>query len=194
MFTDKIEIFKKCFKGISISELNDRISNYRTRVNLKTITDEGLRAELLNLFRTEVDGKNLSFFLKYDTQTQLHHRYHFYRIRKFCNQDHQGMENMRFISMQNEQDIWAPPETKVTKMGRLNQVNESVLYAAAQVTNAIYETSCNEGDLFFLMVYENIKQMRVSQIHVNPIFRNLMNLKMPNLQFYTIFYWKNSQR
>ncbi|WP_316837250.1 hypothetical protein [Pedobacter nutrimenti] len=180
MNANDINNFKDCFKKISVKELNERISNYRTRVNLKTITEEHLNQELLNLFRVEINEKHLSFFLKSDTQTLPHNKYHFYRIRKFSDQDYQGLDSMCFASMQKEQDIWTRPSADVNTLGRLNQIKESVLYAAAQATNAIYETSCNEGEWFFLMIYENRKQMRLSQIHVNsylPEFDELENAK-----------------
>jgi len=169
MNTDTINLFKNCFKQISVSELNKRIDHYRQVVNLKTISEERLKEELQKLFQVEINGNESSFFLKSDTMTQQNHRWRFYRIRKFSDQDYDyaGLKNGDFVSMQKEQDVWTRPDTDVRRLGRLNRIGESMFYAAAQATNAIYETSCEENELFFLMVYENKRQMRLSQIHVN---------------------------
>lgn len=49
-----IDIFKHCFKQISVRELNNRIDHYRQVVNLKTITEERLNQELMKLFKVAV--------------------------------------------------------------------------------------------------------------------------------------------
>jgi len=167
MDVSTIKIFKHCFKQISVRDLNNRIDHYRQVVNLKTITEERLIFELMKLFKVDIDGKQSFFFLKSDTMTQQFHRFHFYRIRKFVDEDYERLEKKNFLSMQTEQDVWTRPAKDVKIQGRLNRIGESMFYAAAQATNAIYETSVEESELFFLMVYENRKQMRLSQIHYN---------------------------
>lgn len=167
MNVSAIELFKHCFKQISIRELNNRIDHYRQVVNLKTISEERLNQELMKLFKVEINGKESFFFLKSDTMTQQYHKFHFYRIRKFMEKDYKRLNNKNFLSMQTEQDVWTRPAKDVKTLGRLNRIGESMFYAANQTTNAIYETSVEEEELFFLMVYENRKQMRLSQIHYN---------------------------
>jgi len=62
MNTDTINLFKNCFKQISVSELNKRIDHYRQVVNLKTISEERLKEELQKLFQVEINGNESSFF------------------------------------------------------------------------------------------------------------------------------------
>lgn len=49
-----------------------------------------------------------------------------------------------------------------------------MLYATNQLTNAIYETGCLHGDLFFVSIYKNIKKMRVAQVH-NMVYMDEMS-------------------
>lgn len=66
--------------------------------------------------------------------------------------------------MQKRQDAWERPRKIVLNYGRLNRPGESVLYVSSQTINAIYETGCEIGDYFYLLIYENKRSMRISQI------------------------------
>jgi hypothetical protein len=67
--------------------------------------------------------------------------------------------------MQKPQDAWERPSSDVKNYGRLNRPGESVLYVSRETTNAIYETGCQVGDYFFLLIYVNKKSMRIAQVH-----------------------------
>ena len=177
MQIDAVNLFKKCFKQISIKELNERISNFRRAVDLRTITEIRLKAELHKLFSVNLNEESVSFFIKSDTETLPHSKHHFYRIRKFSKEDYLGLENKTFVSMQQESDAWLRPPEQVTTYGRLNRPKNSILYLSYEPTNAIFETDCKINECFFLLVYENKKQMRLSQIQSTAYFEEFDELE-----------------
>jgi hypothetical protein len=155
--------FKERLKAISIRELNERINFFRLKIDLRTISEQRLKAELRKILTVQINGRSEFFFIKNDTQTDLYERFTFYRIRKFS--EHDNLNEFYFPSITWESDIWAKPPHKVETYGRLNRIGEGVLYAAKECINAVYETDCQVGDKFFLMVYNTKQRMRVSQIH-----------------------------
>jgi hypothetical protein len=163
--SNQIDLFKMCLSKLTIKELNDRIQRFRNFVEIRTLTEHRIKQELQNVFTIILNDKPISFFFNIDIQTNPHELYHFYRIRKFTHEDYLGMQNRFFPSMQIEQDAWTRPENEVTEYGRLNRPGEAVLYVSKETLNAIYETGCQPGDHFFLLVYENNRNMRLSQIH-----------------------------
>jgi hypothetical protein len=159
------ELFKNLLQKISVKELNKRINFYRESVNLRTASESRIKEELKKLFTTEINSEPFSFFMKSDTYTHPYHDFNFFRIRKFASEDYNGMLSKSFPSMSKRQDVWARPASDVKVFGRLNRPNETILYAAGRIENAVYETNCQNGELFFLLVYKNKKRMRLSQIH-----------------------------
>jgi hypothetical protein len=172
----QIKVFKECFKRVSIRELKDRIEYFKTFVNLRAISEEDLRKELFKLFSFDHNGTQLSFFLNSETYTNQYEHFNFYRIRKFTPEDLHNIGTTEFPSMKSEQDVWARPKACVTNFGRLNSIGESMLYTARQFS-AVRETGCREGDFFFLLVYENKRILRLSQLHVNTYFEEFDELE-----------------
>lgn len=84
---------------------------------------------------------------------------------------------MKFSSMRSEQDAWWAPPDVIEKHGRLNRPRESILYLSNRLSNVIYETRCKPGEFFFVMVYTNIKRMRVAQLHDNKYMLELTELE-----------------
>lgn len=160
-----IDLFKECFKNISIKELIQEISFYKKISYSKVIEEEKLRDQLRKNFKTNIQGKDSTFFLRNDTLTKEHQSYHFYRIRKFDIGDYKALNSKLFPSMIKEQDAWNKPESLSLEYGRLNRPNHSVLYASSRPSDAIHETGCRAGECFFLIVYKSKKRMRVSQVH-----------------------------
>jgi len=158
-------LLKECFKKLTIKELINRIQLFRQTIDLRNVSEQRLREELRSLFYVEYDGRNIYFFLDTDVQTYEYQKFHFYRIRKFVSKDYKEIKSCKFPSMATEKDVWARPSHLVNEYGRLNRPKESVLYVSSMVLNALYETNCEVGEWFFLLVYENIKSMRISQIH-----------------------------
>jgi hypothetical protein len=54
--------------------------------------------------------------------------------------------------------------SKGTEMGRLNDVNESVLYLAFDLETAIKETKIKYGDRFWIIVYDILEDINVVSI------------------------------
>lgn len=127
--------------------------------------------------------KKSIFFLNYDTITPEYQLFHFYRVRKFTNDDYNSLkefkkiQNFNFPSMKTEQDAWWTPPEFIKNYGRLNRPKESVLYLSNELTNSIYETRCKDGECFFVMVYESKRQMRISQLHTVSYMEELTELE-----------------
>lgn len=160
-----IKQFKECLSKLSIKELIERIIYFKNHISLRNSTEEDLKKELKKIFEIDFRGNKSYFFFNDDTLTPENHNYHFYRIRKFTKKDYEGFNNRNFDSLKQESDIWAKPSHLINEYGRLNRKEETILYASNQSVNAIHETNCQVGELFFLLVYKNKKRMRFSQIH-----------------------------
>jgi hypothetical protein len=65
--------------------------------------------------------------------------------------------------MKEENHAWNRP-AKGTEMGRLNDVNESVLYLAFYMETAIKETKIKNGDRFWIIVYDILEDINVVSI------------------------------
>lgn len=173
-----LDSFRKCFEGISVLELNQRIGFFKNLIQRRSShTEQDLRKEVRKVFASKVDGKELSFFLNEDIITYPNQLFHFYKIRKFKDGDYNGLNTGCFPSMNSEQDGWWVPPDCVQKYGRLNRPGESILYVSKELTNAIYETGCKVGDCFFVMVYRSRKRMRISQIHPVPYLNELTEVE-----------------
>ncbi|PKQ66397.1 hypothetical protein BZG01_11370 [Labilibaculum manganireducens] len=161
-----IDIFKECFRNISIKDLVENIDDYHNLSYSKNISEENLRKVLRRIFKVKINGRDSTFFLRSDTETYKGELHFFYRVRKFESQDYESLNSsLSFPSMSNEQDAWCKPDKLSLEYGRLNRPNQSVLYASYRPSDAIYETNCKTGEYFYLMVYKNSKTMRMSQIH-----------------------------
>lgn len=162
---DKIELFKQCFRGISIDELHNRIHKYKSLEEDKDASEDVLLEHLRKIVQVQLNSELVSFFLNQDVQTNPYDLFYFYRIRKFAAEDYKKLKTREFPSIQKEQDVWnRPPSADAKDFGRLNRPNESVLYVSNSISNAIYETGCKSGESFFVIVYKSKKSMRLSQI------------------------------
>jgi hypothetical protein len=165
MGSTNISVFKECFRNISIKDLNDNIANYHALSYSKNRSEESLRKELQKIFKVNINGEESTFFLRTDVITDENALHLFYRVKRFEPQDYKSFESQQFPSMSKQQDAWWKPEELSVQYGRLNRPNHSVLYVSSRISDAIYETGCRIGECFFLMVYKNIRRMRMSQIH-----------------------------
>ncbi|CDN75596.1 hypothetical protein E27107_10065 [Elizabethkingia anophelis] len=171
-----ISLFKELLKNISVKEINERISRFRNFISIKNISEDYLNKEIMNIFLSKLNDNPFRFFYSADTQMPPYHKYYFYRIRKFNEKDMYGLGTGVFSSMRTKQDLlWVPDE--YCKIGRLNRDADSVLYVSTTSTNTIYETRLKEGDFFFLIIYENKKPLRLSQIHLNQYFEEFDELE-----------------
>ncbi|MCQ6959719.1 hypothetical protein [Mucilaginibacter aquariorum] len=185
MTANDIQIYKECLACLSIQEIKSRIEHYKRAVDLRTITPARLKQELRRVFTINPRGREVEFFIKADTLMKEFYLDYYHRIRKFTENDIDGMLSKQFQSMQKEQDVWCRSAEDINSIGRLNDSNEPVLYAGSGIENAIFETECKVGEFFFLIVYQTKKRLRVAQIHANieyPEFDELENAKLTILQ------------
>lgn len=66
--------------------------------------------------------------------------------------------------METMTDAWYPPEKYISRLGRLNDINESVLYIADDIETAMMECRTRIGDRFHLIVYKTIQDINLIDI------------------------------
>lgn len=166
---------KQLLSKINTLEIIKKIENYRM-IDFKKISNEDLVNEILKIITVNVDGiKRAHLFPRlatYPPQTR------FYRVRKVESKDH----NIPIEAMSIEQDAWNPPIKSIKRRGRLNKVNESLLYTSpVNRFVAIEELKIKDGERFCLIVYEARCEIKVSLIgHWDdlPELNSEENLKM----------------
>lgn len=168
-----IETIKLLFSKLSIKELNNKINFFREYVSIRDFSEERIKTQLEKILSVKHEGEYYSFFLTQDTVTHPHATHYFYRIRKFTEDDLEGLYTMSFPSIKKKQHVLCRPKEIVDDYGRLHGPGMQVLYVSSEISNAIYETGCNYGDYFFLIVYQNINSLRLSQIHHIPYIDEL---------------------
>lgn len=67
-------------------------------------------------------------------------------------------------TMRKDSDAWNPPPEFVSRRGRLNNVNESLLYVAENVWTAVKEMKVKEYECFWLIVYNISEGISVIEI------------------------------
>jgi len=166
---------KYALSKISINELTTKIETYRN-FDFSKISDEDLFNEILNVLLIDVDGLKKAIMLprfnSYPKGTR------FYRVRTISSEDN----NVPLDSMKVESDAWNPPEKFVTTIGRLNKINESLLYTSPiEPYIAIQEIKVPDNEKFSLIVYEAKKEIKVCMVGIwedIPFLNENENLKM----------------
>ena len=166
---------KNHLSKVSPTEIVEKIENFR-KINLKKISDSDLRQEIIktiSIYTNDIGSATLrAFFLKYPPKTR------FYRVRKIDSND----TKIPLKSMKIEGDAWNPPKEIVTTRGRLNDVNESLLYTTPNYPFvAVDELKIKSGEFFSLIVYEakeTIKTTVIGAWQENPELNEEENLKM----------------
>jgi len=154
LFTDVKHLLSK----IETIDIIKKIENYR-KLDFKKISDEELFKEILKIISVKINGVEKSYlfprFATYPANTR------FYRVRTVQAEDHY----IPLKAMTFEQDAWNPPVEYITRRGRLNKVNESLLYTSPMSPSvAIEEIKIKDGERFCLIVYESKSEIKVSLI------------------------------
>ncbi|GHA51652.1 hypothetical protein GCM10007103_35150 [Salinimicrobium marinum] len=166
---------KQLLRKIKTVDLIKKIEEFRN-TDTKRIKDEELFKEISKTISVNVNGQEEAILFpriaKYPKKTR------FYRVRKVENEDH-------FIplkAMTFESDAWNPPEKFITRRGRLNNVNESLLYTSpGDPSVAVEELKIQDDERFCLIVYEATEEVKVSMIGLwedIPELNEEENLKM----------------
>ncbi len=171
---------------VTLTEILNKIEHFQ-KIDWKTISDNDLMHEILNVISVKVNGINRAMLIprfgKYPSGTR------FYRVRKINDEDFR----IPCDTIKKEQDVWNPPVECVTRPGRLNKVNESLLYTSPGTPLVpIKEMNISESEKFGLIVYESVQPIKVVLIGLWEDFPDLSeeeNLKMRlyNHFFYTEF-------
>ena len=92
----------------------------------------------------------------------------FYRVRHL---DGNPIDNKDLIKYS---DLWEPPTNCVKKMGRLNEVGESLLYTSPlDAYVAINESHIKDGEIYALISYRSVDQVKVNIIGGEYDYKNL---------------------
>ncbi|GIJ97842.1 hypothetical protein CAPN001_24110 [Capnocytophaga stomatis] len=169
-------LLKKILSKIELTEIERRIREFE-RLNFEELSVEKLFMEILKTILIDCDGISRAYLEPIISIVSQKTR--FYRIRPLDSQDLSiSVEKV----MRYEQDAWNPPIEKVTKIGRLNKINESLLYTCLEDPSiAMEETKVKEGEYFCLVVYEAISEIKMCVIgewQNSPELNEEENLKM----------------
>ncbi|CAL2083195.1 conserved hypothetical protein [Tenacibaculum dicentrarchi] len=166
---------KQLLRKIKTVDLIKKIENFRN-IDIKTISDKDLFNEISKTISVNINGLNKAILFPMITKYPVNTR--FYRVRKIAKDDvYLPLKAMTF-----ESDAWNPPEKFITKRGRLNKVNESLLYTSPKDPSiAVEELKIEENERFCLIVYESTDEVKASMIGVwedIPELNDDENLKM----------------
>jgi hypothetical protein len=137
-------------EDLSPEKLENRIKQLKA-LDLKTASIDDIRLAFMKVISYEVPGGHYVTFLN-SLRRLVHKNNYLYRVRPCI-----------FEDMKEEKHAWNPPP-EYTKMGRLNDDNESVLYVAFDMDTAIKETKIKNGDRFWIIVYDILEDIGVVSI------------------------------
>lgn len=150
---------KEVLSKIKLIDIKTKIRKYK-KLDFKNLKDEDLSRELLETILIGDDKTQMAYLIP--IMSILPQKTRFYRIRTLESQD---LSISVKKAMQYEQDAWNPPIEKVTKIGRLNRTNESLLYTCLKDPSiAMEETKVKKGEYFCLIVYEAISEIKMCGI------------------------------
>lgn len=160
--------------NIKFEDIEAKREQFRA-IDLKRCSNEELFKSIMDIVSFDYAGASLGVtkpsFGAYPADTKL------YRIRNLKEEDH-------FIplkALSKEQDAWNPPSKCVTKLGRLNDIGESLLYTSLDPNTSVEEMSIKDGERFLLIVYKAKRDVKVAYIGYwedQPELSREENLKM----------------
>lgn len=157
---------KDFLKYVDLAELHDKICHFRD-IDFKKISYQEVQAAITKVitFKTPFGSECVlpSMRSSYPVGTR------FYRVRTLPEDD----QNLPFRAMSKVADCWEPPES-ISRVGRLNRENESLLYTAPiSPIVAIEEMKISDNELFSLIVYEAVQPINVTIIGAKPVTEGL---------------------
>lgn len=140
------------YKNANPIEIQNKIREFR-KLNFKVISNSDLFEEINKVLC--ING-----YFSYPINIRsVQNNTLFFRVRKI-----RGtaipFENFKTLS-----DMWEPPKDKITSIGRLNQIGESLLYTSlGDPYVAVYEARIKNGDTYALMKYSSIDTVKINII------------------------------
>lgn len=147
------EYISSIFSHITIPVIEEKISNFQ-KIDLKNISDKDLDIAIAEVMNIEVEGQKMHIFLPQGCTYQTGTR--FYRTRIINPQD---LDQFSTIGA-----YWNPPKEYVTKPGRLNKANESLLYTSLDYATTFSELKIQSNQSFALIVYEALEPIKMNII------------------------------
>lgn len=128
-------------------------------LDFMNLEDDAVRNEIIRLISFRNPITNQEYF-NIPTWTYVYPSgTKFYRIRRINVND----RLLPVDCIKTKSDLWNPPESCISYYGRLNGVNESLLYvAASNIDIAIEETKLKDDDDFLLISYEAQEDVEVT--------------------------------
>lgn len=126
-----------------LQQLKDRKESLKALRNadFKNIEDSDIIKHLTKILAYN-NGKNANFTPMSISTHVIPPNTLLFRIRSFDS------------TIKTEDDLWYPPANRIKKLGRLNDINEPILYIAGDVGTALAEMRVNVGEEFYLLFYK----------------------------------------
>ncbi|WP_123962004.1 hypothetical protein [Vibrio crassostreae] len=151
---------KEYLQYVNLAELHKKITEFRD-LDIKNLKYTEIQESILKVisFTTPIGDCCLlkPHMASYPKGTR------FYRIRAIP----EGIDDFPLKSMSTISDCWEPP-AHVVGIGRLNKVNESLLYVSPTPDTACEELRVLNNEYFSLIVYEALEEIKVSCIGFAP--------------------------
>lgn len=112
-------------------------------MDLKKYNEDEIKQLIMNIINPEK-----GVFANFKAIKKIEKGLKLYRIRKLT-------ENEDF-KIKEKSELWNPPEEMVKKYGRLNILNESVLYTSLNPETCLQETEIKVNDCFLLLEYRTL--------------------------------------
>lgn len=155
---------------IGVNEIKKRIARYYSRKKEKTLKED-LIFELTSIF-----GNCYSVPCQ---QLNITEGTEFFRARAIPDDDN----SFPFKTISHISDAWEPPSKYVKYPGRLNSVNQSILYCCPDdPILAIQEARASDNQFVAIMKYVAVRNINVS------VLGNFINSNLPKDKLTSLFY------
>lgn len=143
-------------KQIDISRIEKNIDELNNMDFLK-VTDADIRQKLMNIFAFNYD--NLAYMMPMQVPTYIIPE----NTLSFRVRTHDSL-------IEKNENLWFPPAKDIKRMGRLNDINEPILYIADKISTVLKETRITAGEEFYLLFYKVTKPINL--INIYPSYGN----------------------
>ncbi|ENM2847099.1 hypothetical protein ACPDXS_003506 [Vibrio cholerae] len=150
---------------VNLAELHSKIGQFRD-LDFKSMSYQDVQKAVSRVISFDTPEGNRALLTpamaSYPKGTR------FYRVRNIPAND----RNLPLKSMSKVSDCWEPPQSVIDaghiKAGRLNRANEALIYTTPGNPNvAVEELKVNDGELFSLIVYEALEDIKVVCIGID---------------------------
>ena len=168
--------FQERLEQIPTEKIKSRLDKFLC-LDFENMSEAEIRAEYCKTLSFSQAGCFLIPKLLCSQKTKL------YRVVNFFNKDSEKTFEEKDFFYRNIQSVsyfWEPPLEKCLT-GRINIENEQVLYTSENYTTCIKECDIKRDDLFFIIVYEVIKDFEYVPVGLKPKYNDSRNHKNNDL-------------